>query len=108
MASADPSLTRIRKKQMTDAAAAQKPVAAAPTVTLKPLTDSKKEEAMYYVLDLFKKLGTGYFSLSRFHCKDALQMFSTLPTSQKETPWVQSAIGRAQYEMANYADVCAP
>ncbi|KAH8153153.1 uncharacterized protein LAJ45_02740 [Morchella importuna] len=89
---------------MTDAAAAQKPIAAAPTVTLKPLTDSKKEEAMYYVLDLFKKLGTGYFSLSRFHCKDALQILSTLPTSQKETPWVQSAIGRAQYEMANYAD----
>lgn len=104
--SADPSLTRMRKKQMTDAAAAaavSKP--AAQVVPLKPQMDAKKEEAMHFVLELFRKMGSGYFSLSRFHCKEALQAFNSLPSSQRETPWVQSKIGRAHYEMANYVDV---
>lgn len=105
--SADPSLTRMRKKQMTDAVAVvSRP--AAPAAPSKPLMDLKKEEAMYFVLKLFEKLGVGYFSLCRFHCKEALQAFNSLPTSQKETPWVQTKIGRAHYEMANYADVRSP
>lgn len=102
--SADPSLTRMRKKQMTDAVA----VVSKPTTQAgpsKPLIDLKKEEAMYFVLKLFEKLGVGYFSLCRFHCKEALQAFNSLPASQRETPWVQTKIGRAHYEMANYADV---
>lgn len=102
--SADPSLTRMRKKQMTDAVA----VVSKPTTQAgpsKPLIDVKKEEAMYFVLKLFEKLGVGYFSLCRFHCKEALQAFNSLPASQRETPWVQTKIGRAHYEMANYADV---
>lgn len=106
MASADSSLTQMRKKQMTDVAAASKPTAQA--APLKPLTDSNKEEAMLFVLDLFRKLGSGYFSLSRFYCKEALQAFSSLPAGQRETPWVQSKIGRAHYEMANYVEVCRP
>lgn len=105
--SADPSLTRMRKKQMTDAVAVV-PKPAAQAAPSKPLIDLKKEEAMYFVLKLFEKLGVGYFSLCRFHCKEALQAFNSLPTSQKETPWVQTKIGRAHYEMANYADVRLP
>lgn len=105
--SADPSLTRMRKKQMTDAVAVvSKP--AAQVAPLKPLIDLKKEEAMYFVLKLFEKLGVGYFSLCRFHCKEALQAFNSLPASQRETPWVQTKIGRAHYEMANYNDVRPP
>lgn len=102
--SADPSLTRMRKKQMTDAVAvvSKPPTQVGPS---KPLIDLKKEEAMYFVLKLFEKLGVGYFSLCRFHCKEALQAFNSLPASQRETPWVQTKIGRAHYEMANYADV---
>lgn len=68
--------------------------------------DIKKQEAQLFMLDLFKKAGAGYFSLSRFRCKEALHALNSLPLSQKDTPWAQSQIGRAHYEMANYTEVC--
>ncbi|PUU84078.1 hypothetical protein B9Z19DRAFT_1098323 [Tuber borchii] len=66
--------------------------------------DIKKQEAQLFMLDLFKKAGAGYFSLSRFRCKEALHALNSLSLSQKDTPWVQSQIGRAHYEMANYVE----
>jgi len=68
--------------------------------------DIKKQEAQVFILDLFKKAGAGYFSLSRFRCKEALHALNSLSMSQKDTPWAQSQIGRAYYEMANYIEVC--
>ncbi|RDW65415.1 hypothetical protein BP5796_10107 [Coleophoma crateriformis] len=65
---------------------------------------SKHEEAVEWLLGLFKRLGTGYFSLSQYACQDAISVFSALPKSQYETPWVLSQIGKAHYEQANYAD----
>lgn len=71
-----------------------------------PQIDTKKQEAQLFILDLFRKSGAGYFSIGRFRCKEALHAFNSLSSSQKETPWVQSQIGRAYYEMANYVEVC--
>lgn len=64
----------------------------------------KAEEALKWTLDLMKKLGSGYYSLSRFQCQDALQAFSSLPAAQQATPWVLSQMGRCHYEQAAYAE----
>lgn len=69
--------------------------------------NEKQQEAQHHMLEIFKKLGTGYFELTRYMCQEALQVFNSLTPSQKETPWVLSKIGRAYYEMANYTEVIA-
>ncbi len=62
-----------------------------------PEQDSARtEEALKWVLDLLKKLGFGYLSLSQFQCHEALQIFGSLPRSHSDTPWVQAQMGRAQ------------
>lgn len=74
-------------------------------IAQKSTIDPKKEEAQVYILELYKKLGTGYFCLNKFLGPDALQALSSLPPNQRETPWVQTQIGKAYYEMANYNEV---
>ncbi|KAF7936559.1 uncharacterized protein EAE97_007925 [Botrytis byssoidea] len=63
-----------------------------------------REEAIRWLLDLFKKFGTGYFLLARFQSHQALEAFSTLSTQQQDTPWVLSQMGRAHYEQASYTE----
>ncbi|KAL3425047.1 20S cyclosome subunit (tetratricopeptide) [Phlyctema vagabunda] len=68
------------------------------------LEASKQEDAVRWLLDLFRKLGSGYFALSQYQCQEALSIYGALPRNQQETPWVLAQIGRAHYEQANYAD----
>lgn len=65
---------------------------------------AKEFDALQSLFDLLTKLGTSYFALSRYQCQDALRCLNTLPISQRDTPWVLSQIGRAQYEQASYAE----
>jgi anaphase-promoting complex subunit 3 len=65
---------------------------------------AKLEETLKWTLDLLKKLGNGYYQLSRFQCQESLQAFSSLPPSQQSTPWVLAQMGRAHYERASYAE----
>ena len=65
---------------------------------------NKQEEALRFLLDMFKKFGSGYFALSQFRCLEALQFYNTLPRAQQDTPWVMAQMGRAHYEQAAYAD----
>ncbi|TAQ86060.1 hypothetical protein B7494_g5607 [Chlorociboria aeruginascens] len=62
----------------------------------------KQEEALRWLLDLFKKLGSGYAALSKFQCQEALLIFGALHRTQQDTPWVMSQMGRAHYEQAAY------
>jgi anaphase-promoting complex subunit 3 len=75
-------------------------------VPLKPLQTEleKQEEALRWLLDLFRKLGDGYFELSRFRCREALIAYGSLPRAQQDTPWVLAQMGRAYFEQAAYAD----
>lgn len=61
-------------------------------------------EALHWLLELFLKLGDGYYALSRYYCQTAIQHFQSIPTPQRETPWVLAQIGRAHYEQSNYLD----
>ncbi|BDD63092.1 hypothetical protein MAP00_008034 [Monascus purpureus] len=65
---------------------------------------SKEIEALGWLLELFCKLASGYFALSRYKCSDAIQVFESLSPGQRETPWVLSQIGRSYYEQAMYAE----
>lgn len=70
-----------------------------------PETDMHKvEEALRWVLELLKKLGGAYLSLTQFQCPDALQILKSLPRQHMDTPWVQALMGRAHYELAAYAE----
>ncbi|KAL6234988.1 protein bima [Aspergillus navahoensis] len=65
---------------------------------------TKSFEALAWILDLFSKIASGYFCLSRYKCSDAIQIFSSLSQGQRETPWVLAQIGRAYYEQAMYTE----
>ncbi|RDW90511.1 anaphase promoting complex subunit bimA [Aspergillus mulundensis] len=65
---------------------------------------TKSVEALAWILDLFSKIASGYYCLSRYKCPDAIQIFSSLSQGQRETPWVLAQIGRAYYEQAMYSD----
>lgn len=67
----------------------------------KPL---QEQEVLQWLLDLCAKLGEGYYLLSRYQCLQALQVFQSVGSSQRETPWVLAQIGRAQYERSAYAE----
>ena len=64
----------------------------------------KEAEALQYLLDLFSKLSLGYSNLTHFQCQEAIQAFNSLPSGQRDTPWVLSQIGRAYYEQASYPE----
>lgn len=95
------SLTRVTKKQMPDVPSK---TALAPPPP-KPQIDKNREDAQLYLLDMYRKLGNGYFNLARYHCPEALQAFNALPTNQRETPRIQCLMGKAYYEMAQYREV---
>ncbi|KAI1268265.1 tetratricopeptide [Xylariaceae sp. FL1019] len=65
---------------------------------------AKVEEAFKYLLDLLRKLGSGYLALSQYRCLDALASYTSLPRTHQDTPWVLSQMGRAHYEQASYGD----
>ncbi|KAM3501749.1 hypothetical protein MY11210_009290 [Beauveria gryllotalpidicola] len=65
---------------------------------------AKMEEAIRWIMDVMKKLGNGYYFLSRFQCQEALQALNSLPPAHQGTPWVLVQMGRAHYEQASYAE----
>ncbi|EON65595.1 hypothetical protein W97_04833 [Coniosporium apollinis CBS 100218] len=64
----------------------------------------RDQEALQWLLDLFAKLGSGYYSLSRYQCQAALQTFASMAPQQRETPWVLAQIGKAYHERNAYAE----
>ena len=76
------------------------------TTNHKPVVSEKvrEYEGLQWLLDLFMKLGSGYFALSHYQCQDALKCFNSITTGQRETPWVLAQIGRAHYEQASYLE----
>ena len=76
------------------------------TTAQKPMVNEKVKEfeGLQQLLDLFMKLGSGYFALSHYRCQDALRCFNSISPNQRDTPWVLAQIGRAYYEQASYLE----
>lgn len=65
---------------------------------------AKTEEALRWIMDLMKKLASGYQHLSQFRCQEAIQCYNSLPRAHSDTPWVLAQMGRAAYEQAAYPE----
>lgn len=82
--------------------------AASGTATVAPrsqvVESLKQQEALQWLLALFRYLGAGYYALSHYRCAEAQQMFGLVPSSQRDTPWVLAQMGRSHYEQAEYAE----
>ena len=76
----------------------------APPRMAPPADAAREQEALSWLLNLLLKIGSGYKHLSRFDSKKALEAFATVPTAQRETPWVLAHIGKAQYEREQYLE----
>lgn len=80
-------------------------IAPPPALKMAPSTDTgREEEALRWLLDLLHRIGSGYRYLSRYESVKALEAFASVPTAQRETPWVLAHIGKAHYERAQYAE----
>lgn len=87
---------------------------AAPTVTSatiqkpseaiipEPDSSQAESEAINGLLDNFRDLALGSYSTSRFDTTTAIRTFRAMPSTQRETPFVLSQLGRAYYESADY------
>lgn len=64
----------------------------------------KDIEALKVILDLMGRLASAQLSLSNYDCSSAIQLYNSLPSSQRETPYVLAQIGKAHYEQAQYAE----
>ncbi|KAJ2976685.1 hypothetical protein NUW58_g8022 [Xylaria curta] len=64
----------------------------------------KTEEALRGLIELLRKIGSGYLALSQYRSMDALAAYMSLPREHQDTPWVVSQLGRAYYEQASYSE----
>lgn len=87
------------KEIRTNAGNAVAPVQAKPP----PVSEKMKEyESLQWILDLFVKLGSGYFALSHYRCDEAIAAFTSIIPSQRETPWVLAKMGRTLHEQSRW------
>lgn len=56
------------------------------------------------VLQLLHTLGEGVRHLAMYRCQEAIDAFVQLPASHYATGWVQCQVGRAHFEMVEYAE----
>ncbi|XP_023946429.1 cell division cycle protein 27 homolog [Bicyclus anynana] len=72
-----------------------KSIEATPTIT-------PKNSNGVPLLNLLRELGDAYKSLSFLDCKNAIKQFQEISPKQFSSPWVQTMIARAHYELAQY------
>ncbi|KAF2677477.1 TPR-like protein [Lentithecium fluviatile CBS 122367] len=74
-----------------------------PKMTI-PIERPREPEVLNWILELLRRVGSGYLHLSRFECVEALKHFQSISDQQRDTPWVLAQIGKAYYERSMYAD----
>ncbi|KAI9711567.1 MAG: anaphase-promoting complex subunit cdc27 [Bogoriella megaspora] len=62
------------------------------------------QEALNWLMDLFLRLGNGYFCLSRYECTDAIRHFNSITQPQRDTAWVIAQLGRALHEASSHKE----
>lgn len=56
------------------------------------------------VLGLLRIMGEAFRQMCFYKCKEAIEIFQKLPSSQLNTGWVSCQLARAHYEMVNYVE----
>lgn len=57
------------------------------------------------LMRLMVDLAMAYKALSRYELCQCLELFSSLPPHQMNTPWVFTQLARAHFEQGNYNEV---
>ena len=65
---------------------------------------AKEVEGLRWLLDILSKIGSGYFAMSRYNCNDANKAYNSLPSGQRDTPWILAQLGRAAFEQQDYIE----
>lgn len=65
---------------------------------------NKELEATQTLLDLCGRIASAQLSLTNYDCQTAIQIYNSLPSAQRETPYILSQIGKAYHEQAQYAE----
>ncbi|KIX03709.1 uncharacterized protein Z518_07262 [Rhinocladiella mackenziei CBS 650.93] len=65
---------------------------------------NKDLEAVQSLLDLFGRIASAQLCLSNYDCQTAIQIYNSLPSALRETPYILAQIGKAYYEQASYAE----
>ena len=65
---------------------------------------NRELEALQVLLDLNVRIGSAQLSLSNYDCQNAIQTYNSIPSAQRETPYILAQIGKAYYEQAAYTD----
>ena len=55
------------------------------------------------VMGLLRELGAGYNALCLYQCNTTIERLDALPPAQRNTGWVLAQIGRAYFELVDYA-----
>ncbi|KAK9704531.1 anaphase-promoting complex subunit cdc27 [Basidiobolus ranarum] len=63
-----------------------------------------KRKGAEIVLNLLRKIGQSLVYLRSYKCEKALESYSLLPTSQFNTGWILSCVGKAYFELAKYKE----
>jgi hypothetical protein len=58
------------------------------------------------VVQLLRALGNGHALLAQYKSREAIAAFAALPCQHYQTSWVLSHVGRAYFEMVDYAKAC--
>lgn len=77
-------------------------------ITLQPNDNMLKQTVLIQkhcaegLMDLMCTLGQAYLYIAQFECKKAIDLLSSVPINQFNTPWVQCMLGKAYFELAEY------
>lgn len=71
---------------------------------LNEISESQKNETIKDLTTLLKKLAEPFYHMSCYLCQQAIDQFLKLPTSQLNTGWVLSNIGRCYMECIKYQE----
>uniref|UniRef100_A0A673B9G4 Cell division cycle protein 27 homolog n=1 Tax=Sphaeramia orbicularis TaxID=375764 RepID=A0A673B9G4_9TELE len=66
-------------------------------------TSQYQRAAADSVMALLRELGRGYQALCSYNCREAIHILTALPPQHYNTGWVLTHIGRAYFELAEYA-----
>lgn len=69
---------------------------------------SLRKQSADGLMSLLRELGQGFLLITQYKCKEAIESLqSSIPPHQLNTSWVQSLIGLAHYELADYEKSCS-
>jgi len=64
----------------------------------------RNPEGQHQALNILRAIGAGFQAMAFYQCRDALSIFERLPPHHFQTGWVLCQVGRAHFELVEYAE----